>query len=110
MPRRRRRQNRNGGAAQYHPAIDGERARALSQVQHAAYAVEAALISDDRIPPLYEDLEGLQSTPLLLLGAFAGDAVVGAVAWTEGPAEVHIDRLPVVPDAHRQGVGSALVY
>jgi GNAT superfamily N-acetyltransferase len=91
------------------PAVDGELARALLQVQHAAYAVEAALIGDDRIPPLSEDLEGLQSTPLLWLGAFAGDAVIGAVAWTEDPADVDIDRLLVVPDAHRQGVGSALV-
>jgi hypothetical protein len=34
------------------PAIDGELAGALLQVQHAAYAVEAAQIGDKRIPPL----------------------------------------------------------
>ena len=33
------------------PADDGELARTLLRVQHAAYAVEAALIGDDRIPP-----------------------------------------------------------
>jgi len=51
----------------------------------------------------------LQSTTLFWLGAFTGDAVVGAVAWTEDPAGLDIDRPVVVPDAHRQDVGSALV-
>ena len=91
------------------PADDGELARALLRVQHAAYAVEAMLIGDDRIPPLHEDLDDLRNAPLLWLAAFTGDAVVGAVAWTEDGAVVDIDRLVVAPDAHRQGVGSALV-
>jgi hypothetical protein len=43
------------------PAVDGEVARALWRVQHAAYTVEAALIGDGRIPPLQEDLEDLQA-------------------------------------------------
>ena len=34
---------------------------------------------------------------------------MGAVGWTEDRAGVDIDRLVVAPDAHRQGVGSALV-
>jgi ribosomal protein S18 acetylase RimI-like enzyme len=91
------------------PADDGDLARALLLVQHAAYAVEAALIGDDRIPPLHEDLDDLRTAPLLWLAAFAGGALVGAVAWTEDRAGVDIDRLVVAPDAHRQGVGSALV-
>jgi GNAT superfamily N-acetyltransferase len=91
------------------PADDGELAGALLLVQHAAYAVEAALIGDDRIPPLHEDLDDLRNAPLLWLAAFIGDALVGAVAWTEDGAVVDIDRLVVAPDAQRQGVGSALV-
>jgi hypothetical protein len=64
------------------PADDGELARGLLRVQHAAYAVEAALIGDDRIPPLHEGLDDLRSAPLLWLAAFTGGALVGAVAWT----------------------------
>jgi ribosomal protein S18 acetylase RimI-like enzyme len=91
------------------PAADRELARALLRVQHAAYSVEAALIGDDRIPPLRENVDDVQSAALLWLAAFTGDALVGAVAWTEDPAGVDIDRLAVVPHAHRRGVGSALV-
>jgi GNAT superfamily N-acetyltransferase len=91
------------------PADDRELARALLRVQHAAYAVEAGLIRDDRIPPLHEDLDDLRNAPLRWLAAFAGDALVGAVAWTEDRAGVDIDRLVVAPGVHRQGVGSALV-
>jgi hypothetical protein len=47
------------------PATDAELARALSRVQYAAYAVEAALIQDDRIPPLHEDQHDLRQAPLL---------------------------------------------
>ena len=91
------------------PADDGELARTLLRVQYAAYAVEAALIGDDRIPPLHEDLDDLRNAPLRWLAAFTCGALVGAVAWTEDRAGVDIDRLVVAPDAHRQGVGSALV-
>lgn len=104
----------NGRIATVHlrtiaPAVDSGLARALLHVQHQAYTIEAAVIGDDRIPPLHEDLQSLQSAPLRWLGAFTGDTVVGAVAWTEDPAEVDIDRLLVAPHSHRQGVGSALV-
>ena len=80
------------------PADDGELARALLRVQHAAYAVEAGLIGDDRIPPLHEDLDDLRNAPLRWLAAFTGRALVGAVAWTEDRAGVDIDRLVVAPD------------
>ena len=88
---------------------DDEFARALLQVQHAAYAVEAALIQDDRIPPLHEDLDDLRQVSLLWLSALVGATLVGAVGWTEEAGEVDIDRLVVAPPAHRRGVGSALV-
>jgi GNAT superfamily N-acetyltransferase len=91
------------------PAVDVELARRLLRIQRAAYAVEAALIGDERIPPLREHLDDLRSAPLTWLAAFRADALVGAVAWTEDRDGVDIDRLMVSPVAHRRGVGSALV-
>jgi ribosomal protein S18 acetylase RimI-like enzyme len=81
----------------------------LLDLQHAAYAVEAALIGDDRIPPLHETLAQLRGEPLRWLGAFDGDRLAGAVAWAQTPGEVDLDRLVVHPGAHRRGVGRALV-
>lgn len=91
------------------PAADTELARALLRVQHAAYAVEAALIQDDRIPPLHEDLHDLRQAPLRWLVAVIDDQLSGAVAWKEEADEFDIDRLFVAPSAHRCGVGLALV-
>ena len=91
------------------PALDGVVAAALLPVQHAAYAVEAALIGDERIPPLQENLEDLRAAQLVWLAAFSGGALLGAVAWTEDEGGIDIDRLIVIPEAHRRGVGSALV-
>ncbi|WP_326825954.1 GNAT family N-acetyltransferase [Streptosporangium sp. NBC_01756] len=81
----------------------------LLAIQHAAYAVEAKLIEDDRIPPLHETLEELRAERLTWLGAFDGDRLVGAVAWSETARMVDIDRLVVDPGMHRRGVGGALV-
>ncbi len=84
-------------------------ARVLLSVQHAAYAVEAAAIGDDRIPPLHETLDELRGVPLRWLGAFRHQRLIGAIAWSEQSSEVDIDRLVVDPASHRQGVGTALV-
>lgn len=81
----------------------------LLELQHAAYAVEAKLIGDDRIPPLRENLTDLKAQPLRWLGAFEEVWLAGAVAWTETSEEVDIDRLIVDPAAHRRGIGRALV-
>ncbi|MEV0198383.1 GNAT family N-acetyltransferase [Nonomuraea sp. NPDC050691] len=82
----------------------------LLDLQHAAYAVEAELIGDDRIPPLHETLDALRSEPLTWLGAFDDDGrLVGAVAWEETSDEVDVNRLVVHPGAHRRGIGRALV-
>lgn len=82
----------------------------LLAVQHAAYAIEAKIIGDDRIPPLSETLEELRAQPLRWAGAFdEGELLVGAVAWEETVDEVDINRLVVDPGAHRRGVGRALV-
>lgn len=91
------------------PATDPALARALLALQRAAYAVEAELIGDDRIPALHEDVAGLRAAPLQWLAASTRDVLVGAVAWAERGGEVDVDRLVVAPGAHRRGVGSALV-
>ena len=41
------------------PASDPHYARILLDLQKAAYAVEAQLLGDDRIPPLKETLVGI---------------------------------------------------
>ncbi|MEV0594071.1 GNAT family N-acetyltransferase [Nonomuraea cavernae] len=82
----------------------------LLTLQRAAYAVEAEIIGDERIPPLHESLDELRSKPLRWLGAVNDDGrLVGAVAWAETAREVDVDRLVVHPGAHRRGVGRALV-
>ncbi|MFI6909157.1 GNAT family N-acetyltransferase [Nonomuraea sp. NPDC050394] len=82
----------------------------LLDLQHAAYAIEAEIIGDDRIPPLHEDLAGLQGEPLSWLGAFDDEGTLtGAVAWEESAGLVDINRLVVDPGALRQGIGRTLV-
>lgn len=81
----------------------------MLEVQHAAYALEATLIDDDRIPPLHGDVEDLRSAPLLWLAAFVDGRLVGAVGWSENDDRIDVDRLVVAPGMHRRGVGSALV-
>ncbi|MGW4497635.1 GNAT family N-acetyltransferase [Micromonospora sp. NPDC004336] len=91
------------------PRDDEPLARDLLSVQRAAYAVEASIIGDDRIPPLRESLDELRAAPLRWLGRFDGRRLVGALALTGDHSEVDIHRLVVDPAAHRQGVGRALV-
>ncbi|SEG94448.1 Acetyltransferase (GNAT) domain-containing protein [Nonomuraea solani] len=81
----------------------------LLALQRASYAVEAAIIGDDRIPPLHESLAELRAQPLLWLGAMEDDRLVGAVAWEETAGEVDLNRLVVHPAALRRGIGRALV-
>ncbi|MEV4547498.1 GNAT family N-acetyltransferase [Nonomuraea wenchangensis] len=81
----------------------------LLAVQKAAYAVEAELIGDDRIPPLHESLTELRARDLLWLAAFDGGELSGAVAWAESSDELDIDRLVVAPSMARRGIGRALV-
>ncbi|MEV4288860.1 GNAT family N-acetyltransferase [Nonomuraea bangladeshensis] len=81
----------------------------LLAMQKAAYAVEAELIGDDRIPPLHESLAELRARDLLWLAAFDGGALSGAVAWAESSDELDIDRLVVAPAMARRGIGRALV-
>lgn len=91
------------------PREDLQLAHALLAVQQAAYAVEATLIGDDRIPSLHESVGELQAGKLLWLVASLDGDIVGAVAWSESDDEMDIDRLIVAPTAHRRGIGATLV-
>lgn len=91
------------------PADDIGLATRLHAVQQAAYEVEAALIDDDRIPALHETVDDVRAEPVDWIGAFAGDELVGAVAWTVTDYGIDIDRLVVDPPHHRQGIGRALL-
>jgi GNAT superfamily N-acetyltransferase len=83
--------------------------RALLDLQRSAYAVEAALVGSDAIPPLHETLEELQAADETFLGAWLEDALVGAVSWRIDEGVLDIHRLVVSPALHRRGVGRALV-
>lgn len=79
-------------------------------LQRASYAVEAALIADDRIPMLTETLDDLRAAGLDWLGAFDDASLTGAVSWTvldDGTVDIH--RLVVAPRAFRRGVATALL-
>ncbi|MGY1669578.1 GNAT family N-acetyltransferase [Geodermatophilus sp. SYSU D00710] len=91
------------------PARDPVLATRLLEVQHAAYAVEARLIGDDRIPALAEDVAALVATGLDWLVALRDGAVVGALGRRDTPGGVDIDRLVVDPASARRGAGRALV-
>lgn len=81
----------------------------LLELQHAAYAVEAELIGDDRIPPLHETQADLVSADLHWIASFDGERIVGAVGCSIEDDVVDIDRLMIDPAYHRRGIGAALV-
>lgn len=93
------------------PAVSAE----VLRLQRAAYAVEAALIGDDRIPPLHEDEEQLRAAGLQCLGSWCADdtpacqRLAGAVAWVHAGEALDVHRLVVDPTQVRRGVGRALV-
>ena len=78
-------------------------------MQREAYAVEAALIGDDRIPPLHEDLAALRAAPLRWTGVVRDGELAGALAWTDEGDVLDVHRLVVAPSSARRGIGSALV-
>ena len=92
------------------PAGDAALAADLLALQLEAYAVEAALIGDDRMPPLHESLPALRAARLRWTGAWRDGGLVGAIAVVDGDGLVDVHRLVVSPRAARQGIGTALVW
>lgn len=80
------------------------------ELQRASYAIEAALIGDDRIPMLTETLEELRAAGLAWLGVTDAEGLAGALSWRileDGTVDIH--RLVVAPRALRRGLASALL-
>ena len=83
--------------------------RRVLAIQHAAYAVEAALVGYDQIPPLHETLAELQSQPLIFLGVSCDHTLAGVLAYQREGGTVDIDRLAVDPAFFRRGLGTKLL-
>lgn len=81
----------------------------LLKLQHAAYAIEAKLIGDERIPPLHENEKELLSHGLCWIVTLKERHLIGALGYTIDDDVVDIDRLIVAPDHHRMGIGKALM-
>lgn len=91
------------------PATDRAFARTLLDVQHRAYAIEAELIGESRIPPLLDDEATLPAWRGRWLVAWDGVDLLGAVAWRPHGDHVDIDRVMVAPHAMRRGVAATLL-
>lgn len=91
------------------PDLEDTVAAELVRLQRAAYAVEAALVGDDRIPPLHEGPADLRAARLRWFVVREAAGLVAAVGFTEHDGEVDIDRLVVHPSQHRRGLGRRLV-
>ncbi|WP_157000667.1 GNAT family N-acetyltransferase [Agromyces laixinhei] len=84
-------------------------AASLVRLQRVAYAVEAALIRDDRIPALRESEDELVAAGLHWLLETENGRIVGALAYQVDDGTVDVDRLVVDPAHHRRGIGARLV-
>jgi GNAT superfamily N-acetyltransferase len=84
-------------------------ASTLLRLQRRAYAVEAELIGDQRIPTLHESESELRAAGLDWLVAVEAEVLLGALGFTVSDGVVDIDRLVVEPAQHRRGIGRALV-
>lgn len=81
----------------------------LLGLQRRAYAVEAELIGDQRIPTLHETEPELRAAGLDWLVALDSGVLLGALGFRVSDGTVDIDRLVVDPAQHRRGIGRALV-
>lgn len=78
-------------------------------VQHAAYAVEAALIDYPALPPLHETAGMIQVSAEQFLGCHDGERLIGVLSFELLVERLHICRLAVHPDFARRGVASMLL-
>lgn len=91
------------------PALDPYVAAMLLKLQREAYAIEASLIGDDRIPTLHEDDEALAARRGHWCTAWDGVDLLGAASWHEHEDHLDIDRVMVRPSALRRGIATALL-
>lgn len=83
----------------------------LLTLQRAAYASEAQLYDDPRLPALVQTLDELvdELAGSRCLAALAGSRLVGAVRSRERDGVLHIGRLVVAPDLQGRGIGTRLL-
>lgn len=79
------------------------------EIQRRAYAVEAELIGFDRIPPLIESLEQLQSADMTVLAIRDSDELHALLGYRRLQGSIDIDRLAVDPSQSRRGFGRKLL-
>ncbi len=91
------------------PAADPYVVRTVLELQRSAYAVEAQLVGDDRLPPLQEDEHALAAWRGRWVMAWDGVELVGAIAWTDHGDDLDIAKVMVSPAVMRCGIASALV-
>ena len=84
-------------------------AQRVLEIQRAAYAVEAALVGFDAIPPLHETLSELQEQPLIFLGVSCDNVLAGVLGYRREGDSVDIDRLAVDPSFFRRGLATKLL-
>ncbi|WP_395245063.1 GNAT family N-acetyltransferase [Agromyces sp. MMS24-K17] len=101
-----------------HPIPDGTGSRRLGPadagelltLQRAAYATEAQLYDDPRLPALTQTLDDLRAELAHpALGLFAGHRLVASVRWRIDGGTARIGRLVVAPDRQGLGLGTALL-
>jgi ribosomal protein S18 acetylase RimI-like enzyme len=88
---------------------DSSIAKAIRDVQRAAYAVEAELTGFDGIPPLHESAELIRTLDLIVLGMHERERLVALIGYIRLGDTVDIDRVAVHPDYFRRGFGRRLV-
>ncbi len=82
----------------------------IVEIQHAAYAYEAALIGFDDIPTMHESVTDVQASVLQWEGVVFDERLVGLIAWSETPeCGIDIDRLAIDPRYCRRGFARDLV-
>ena len=81
----------------------------IVEVQQAGYRVEAQLTGYDGMPGLTEDAHAVAALEEVLLGATAGEQLVGVLGYSRHGAQVDVSRLVVHPDHFRKGIGTLLL-
>jgi ribosomal protein S18 acetylase RimI-like enzyme len=88
---------------------DDDLARALVELQQAAYRVEAELIGLADLPPLRDDAAALRRSGETFLGAYDQGVLAGAVSYRIDGDTLDIHRLVVDPARFRRGIGRRLL-
>lgn len=84
-------------------------AERVLEIQHEAYAVEAAIVGRDPLPLRHETLAELQAQPLIFLGASSVGYLAAVLGYRRQGDTVDVDRLAVHPLFFGRGLASKLL-